>query len=184
MAVLDRIPLLGRPAPPVRGTELNDPCIGPSSQSCGCPSDARSTQLHGGELSCALHRGEVQVNWDVVEMKSTCSAAINECSCGVQVVLAPVPDSHLGSVSGLEPNRWKIGRPGCQYTRTVNPVTIPWESTNLSEMGRLSAGCLDGPSIDSYNALVFCSLVMVSYHNRVFDNQEYVFACCATCNLE
>jgi len=71
------------------------------------------------------------------------------------LVLATVPDHHLGSGSGSEPNRCKIGGPGFQYTRTVNSGLVRCKSPNPSELGGLSAGRPAGPSVDLYNVLVF-----------------------------
>jgi len=60
---------------------------------------------------------------------------------------------------------------GRQYTRTVNSGTVRWTFHNPSELGGLSAGCPAGPSVDSYNALVFCFIIIVCYQNRIFNIQ-------------
>jgi len=70
-------------------------------------------------------------------------------------VLATVPDRHFGSRSGSELNRYKIGGPDCQYTRTMNWGTVLCQSSNPSDLGRLSAGRPAGPSVDLYNVLFF-----------------------------
>ena len=56
---------------------------------------------------------------------------------------------------GSDPTHFLIGGTGCQYTRTVNSGTVRWKSHNPSELCELAAGCPAGPSVDSYNALVF-----------------------------
>ena len=73
----------------------------------------------------------------------------------MRLVLATVPDRHLGSGSGSEPNRCQIGGPGCQHTRTVNSGTVRCKSPNQSGLGGLSAGRPAGPSVDLYNVLIF-----------------------------
>ena len=70
-------------------------------------------------------------------------------------MLAMVTDRRFRSRSGSELNRPQRGSLGCQYARTVNSGMIRWISPNQSELGRLSAGCPAGPSVDSYNALAF-----------------------------
>jgi len=70
-------------------------------------------------------------------------------------VLATVPHRLFGFGYGSEPTQFQIGGLGQQYTRTVSSGTVQWTSHNLSELGGLPAGCPAGPSVDSYNALVF-----------------------------
>jgi len=57
---------------------------------------------------------------------------------------------------------------------------VPWSTLNQSELGGLSVG----PSIDSIKPLVFCSMLIVSYLNRVLNNQGYVVAFFAACNID
>ena len=70
-------------------------------------------------------------------------------------MLATVGDCRFGSGNGSEPNSCQTGGPGRQYTRTVNSGTIRWKSHKPSELPGLSVGFPAGPSVDSYNALVF-----------------------------
>jgi hypothetical protein len=72
----------------------------------------------------------------------------------LEVVLAMVADRQFGSGSGSDPNRWHIGGPGCQNTRTVDSGTVRCKSPNLSGLGRLSVGRAARPSVDLYNVLV------------------------------
>jgi len=80
-----------------------------------------------------------------------------------RVVLGTVLDHHFGSGAGSSTNNCQIRGPQCQYTRTINSWTVWWYTPNLSDLGRLSAGCPAGPSIDSYNAQVFavCSWYLI-----------------------
>ena len=71
------------------------------------------------------------------------------------MVLATVLNRRFGSGSVSQLNCCQIGSPGCQYTRTINSGTVQCKSPNLSELGGLSSGHAAGPSVDSYNALVF-----------------------------
>jgi len=71
------------------------------------------------------------------------------------LVLATGLDRHFGSGYGLEPNPSQIGGSGCQYTRTVNLGTVPSASPYPSGLGGFSAGCIAGPSVNSYNMLAF-----------------------------
>jgi len=71
------------------------------------------------------------------------------------IVLATVPDRDFGSRSGSNLNHCQIGSLGCQWTRTISPGAVRWYTPNPSELGRLSAGRLAGPSIDSIKALAF-----------------------------
>ena len=87
------------------------------------------------------------------------------------IVLATVQQWRFGSEYGSEPTRSQIGGLGRHYTRTVNSGTVRWTSHNASELGGLSAGCPAGPSVDSYNALVFSLIIIVCYQNRIFNIQ-------------
>jgi len=91
--------------------------------------------------------------------------------CPPLVVLATVLDRRFGSGYGSEPTRFQIAGPGRQYTRTINSGTVRWTSQNPSQLGGLSAGCPAGRSVDSYNALVFCFIIIVCYQNRIFNIQ-------------
>ena len=71
------------------------------------------------------------------------------------VVLATVLDRHFESRYGSEPNRSKIGSPGCQQTQTVNSGTVQSTSPYQSESGGFSAGCTAGPSVTTYTMLSF-----------------------------
>jgi len=70
-------------------------------------------------------------------------------------VLATGLDRHFGSGYESEPNQSQIGGPGRQSTQTVDSGTVPSTSPYLSELGRISAGCIAGPSVNSYNMLAF-----------------------------
>ena len=64
-------------------------------------------------------------------------------------------DSHLRSGCRLKANCCEIGGPGPQYTQPANLVMVRRKSPNPSELSGLSTGHPAGPSVDSYNALVF-----------------------------
>ena len=82
---------------------------------------------------------------------------INQCRFVyvAQIMLAIVPDNHFQSMFGSEPNCSQIGGLGCKYTRTSNWSMVQGQSPNLSELGRLLVGFPVGPSVDSFNAVVF-----------------------------
>jgi len=66
-----------------------------------------------------------------------------------------VLNGHSRSGSGSEPNCWQMGSLDCQFTQTVNSDTFQLKYPNLGRLGRLAAGRPEGPSEDSYNAVVF-----------------------------
>jgi len=70
-------------------------------------------------------------------------------------VLPTIHDLCFGSGSWLELHHCQIGGPGSQFTRTVNSDMFRWKMSNLSQFGKLSAGCLAGPLVDSYNVFAF-----------------------------
>jgi hypothetical protein len=71
------------------------------------------------------------------------------------VLVAMVVDRHFRSGYGLEWNERQIGGLGLQYTRTDDSGTLQLTSPYPSELGRFSAGCPAGPSVNSYNILAF-----------------------------
>jgi len=73
----------------------------------------------------------------------------------LSLVLATVLDHHFGSGSGSEPNQCQIGGLGCKYTRTIHSGTVQQNTPYPSALGRYSAGCPVGPSVNTYNVLAF-----------------------------
>ena len=69
------------------------------------------------------------------------------------LVSATVLACHFGS--GSEPNRSQIGGPGRHETRTVNLGMVQSTSPYPSELGGFPACCSVGPSVNTYNMLVF-----------------------------
>jgi hypothetical protein len=96
---------------------------------------------HFPQIPCVLQFGYIQ------------HVLIDSRLC--QQLVATVPDRHFGSGSGSKPNHCQIGGPGRQLTRTAHSGMVPWLTPNPSELGGLSAGHPAGPSIDSYQAVVF-----------------------------
>jgi len=66
-----------------------------------------------------------------------------------------VLDCPIGSAYESELNHWPIWRPGFQYTQSVNSGTVLWKSHNQFELGEVSVDGPVGPSVDSYNGLIF-----------------------------
>jgi len=73
----------------------------------------------------------------------------------MSIVSAMVPDHRFGTGSWLKPNSCPISFPVCEYTQTDILGKVRPKSPNPYELGQLSAGCPSGPSLDSYNAIVF-----------------------------
>ena len=75
--------------------------------------------------------------------------------CTVRLVIAMVADHYFRSGFSSKPNRCQTGGPGYQYTLIINSGTVEWQFTNPSQLGRLLVAHPVGPSLDSYEALVY-----------------------------
>jgi len=91
-----------------------------------------------------LHLGRLQLN---------CISTIH--SSHRERVIETSLDVDFGPRSRFEPNICPNNSPGYQSTKTVSSGTVPMNTFNRTEFGRVSAHCPVGPTVDSYNALVF-----------------------------
>jgi len=84
----------------------------------------------------------------------TVKQAGSKPSSTIKSNLPTVLDCHFWTGSGPELNCYQVGRPGCQFTQTINWGTVQCKSPNSSELSGLSEGRPVSPSVDSYNVLL------------------------------